>query len=174
MKSRHITPAVLLLLGAFSSTHLAAQSAEMEGFALTAVVDRAHGDLIMAGRYELAEARNRPADRFVKRPETVTPFSYDATTNLCVARTLLGEDAEGICSAAVRAAQAAHDAGRRGRDTRHHLAAALSNRGVVRALAGDDAGARADFARAAALAPDVPAIAQNASHHAAIERLAER
>lgn len=123
-----------------------------QGYQMSAVANRVHGDDVLAGRYEKSIILNRAYARRISRnndPERV--FPYPVSTNLCVAHTMIGklDEAEAYCEAAVKAAKIGVESGqRKDIDYRDEWATALSNRGVLRALSGDEAGAREDFASA--------------------------
>jgi hypothetical protein len=106
------------------------------------VGNRAFGDLISGGDYQLA------IDRIKGRPDD---YPYDTATNMCVALSLLGQPEQAAlhCDRAIELAEASsrprprHWQGRQQVATR--WAVAYSNRGVLRALRGDPAGAEEDF-----------------------------
>lgn len=129
-----------------------------EAFEMTVIRDAAYGSKVVAGKYgeaisKINALKKRPADEF---------FS---SNNLCVAYTK-SRDID-------RAQQACDDAfthaARERRFNSEHLdqanrkykAMALSNRGVLRAISGDDAKARQDFREAMNLKAGISAPARN-------------
>ncbi len=126
-----------------------------QGFEMKAVTDRNHGDLVMAGQYNVAISRNRTWAQAIREntdPDRVFPFAV--ANNLCVAYTMGGKrDEAGVyCDAAERAARVRAELETPNVDSdTANWATALSNRGVLRALGGDEDGARADFRQALAL-----------------------
>lgn len=101
-------------------------------FQMTAVTDRALGEVVLAGDYGTA----------IRELEGANYRRFESSTNLCVAYTLAGEyqKADEACAAAVELSERAA--------VRRDVAVALSNRGVLRAVSGDPSGARQDFSRA--------------------------
>lgn len=122
-------------------------------FTMNAIQDAASGKAILAGRYAAA------IDRIdVTRGSAINRFF--AANNLCVAQVKAGELAAAAesCDLAVASIRSAMDGLRSGlhyapRELayRKFLAIALSNRGVLHAVAGDPSLAHADFADAANL-----------------------
>lgn len=155
---------ITVLIGLPALTGQAARADGIEqGYEMSAVANREHGDDVLAGRYQKAITLNRTYARSILRnsdPERV--FPYPVSTNLCVAHAMIGklDEAGAYCDAAVKAAEIGAESGhRKDIDYRDEWATALSNRGVLRALSGDEAGARADFASAMSLSSEwkVPA-----------------
>jgi tetratricopeptide (TPR) repeat protein len=142
---------VLIALPALTVQAASADGIEQR-YQMSAVANRDHGDDVLAGRYQKAILLNRTYAKLILRnsdPERV--FPYPVSTNLCVAHTKIGklDEAEAYCDAAVKAAEIGAESGhRKDIDYQDEWATALSNRGVLRALSGDEAGARADFASA--------------------------
>ncbi len=121
-------------------------------YTMAVMSETAYGNKIMAGNYAQAiEKINQKAGRY---------DAFSKGTNLCVAYTKSGELelAEEACEAAVVAAGEAKQkraggvlAGAVSFDRDRNLAIALSNRGVLRAVKGQDEQAREDFDAALAL-----------------------
>jgi tetratricopeptide (TPR) repeat protein len=112
-------------------------------YTMTAITDASFGNKVMAGQYE-------QAIQYITAPNYHRKASFEAKTNLCVAYTKTGAigQAEESCSAAI--ADIRNDHFRQER-SRSDLALALSNRGVLRAVKGENELARQDFADAVAL-----------------------
>lgn len=115
-------------------------------YRLAAINDQASGQIVVDGDYD--EAISRLHTKAQNRPPQFTVHN-----NLCVALVASGRfnAASETCDQAV---QTRHKLIRRSRNAPLHLrrdyAIALSNRGVLRALDGDLAGARDDFEEAIA------------------------
>jgi len=123
----------------------------IDGFEMRAVSDLFQGQHLVAGRYRRAISMNRVHDRAILNnadPERVFPFAV--STNLCVAHTMLREldKARVFCDASVRSAQSSQSGHDRDATKRADRVVALSNRAVLRALAGDEKAAREDLAEA--------------------------
>lgn len=107
-------------------------------YEMTYVANQAEGNLVADGRYQ------RAIDRLAANPDDPVVNSL----NLCVAQTLAGRhrDARRSCNRAVDLSeQAARSAPADRRDEHHRTwAIALSNRGVLRAIRGQQ-GAEDDF-----------------------------
>ncbi len=135
-------------------------------YTMITMVDLAHGEDVVAGKYEQA------VEKIKQKKGAVDAFSYN--TNLCVAYTKLGDidNASLACEAAIEEASRIRvvrqsDLSRsfQKQTKKKYLAFALSNRGVLRAAMGDVELARQDF---------VEALAANARIYAAkinLERL---
>ena len=133
-------------------------------FHMTVISDAVFGNRVRNGDYAdaiagITAADVRGRDRFF------------ASTNLCVALTKTGklERAGDACEEAVRLAPAdrastkdAHSA--RSAIDRRYRALALSNRGVLRAIAGDESLAREDFESALDLRGGLSAPARNLAY----------
>lgn len=140
------------------SVLLCSQAAVAGPYGMSVILDRAHGDLVQRGDYLDAIQRITHGSRQL-------PFA--ANNNLCVAQTKLNDfgQAELSCDIAVQLAEFAAEHGHRpDLDYVTELAVALSNRGVLRAMTGDLAGAEDDFRKAAGLNPETDTPAQNLSH----------
>jgi hypothetical protein len=143
-------PMVLLPMLACSAAMLlsAEASAGETSFEMAAYADWPGGKEIEAGDYDAVIAKTTA--RGWRFDATI---SLVATTNRCVAFTLKRElaEAERSCAAALTLAVRA-DRSTYGRFPRESATSkALSNRGVLRALAGSAADAAADFREAAAI-----------------------
>lgn len=122
-------------------------------FTMNAIEDAPSGRAILAGRYSAA------IDKIdATRGSAISRFY--AANNLCVAQVMAGERADAVesCELAVTAIREALDSLHPGLDGavrefayRKYLAIALSNRGVLHAVTGRPALARADFDEAAEL-----------------------
>ena len=144
---RHHTPArlrgIALILALLAGP--VSQAAEGDGYRMIAFEDKAKGHLVVKGRY--AEA----IERLAARRSRATNF--ERNNNLCVAFTKAAQldAAKAACDEAVRLRSdtriAAHTyATPEQRTSIRDRAIALSNRGVVRVLTGDEHGAMQDFA----------------------------
>jgi Flp pilus assembly protein TadD len=132
--------AVLFGAGVFTASALAAPAVAHEvateprasGYQMAAVIDRARGNVVLAGDY--GKAIEDLGGESGKR--------FEASTNLCVAYTMTGnlEKADSECAAALELSEKSA--------VRRDIAVALSNLGVVKAVRGDLGGARKDFNRA--------------------------
>ncbi len=100
-------------------------------FTMMAVIDRASGASLLAGKHE--EAIRELSKRLPRRAE-----AFEVNNNLCVAYVQAREieKAEAACDTAVEKSK---------RGPSHEQAIALSNRGVLRALSGDHFGALYDL-----------------------------
>lgn len=103
-----------------------------DAYRVMVISDQAYGEMLLAGNYEDAiagiEARERRVSRFA------------TSNNLCAAYTVTKNVilAKSACNTAVRLS----------RRTPRDRAVALTNRGVLNALIGDEAAAREDFEEA--------------------------
>lgn len=131
--------AVLLSQASFAQTDYSA-------FRMMAITNASAGGLVVKGKYQAAirrlQARESARDTF------------ELHNNLCVAYTKTGEveKAAQSCEAAIRASGINQEQGWYGsriekQRTLRNSAIALSNRGVLRAVTGNQQGARADFER---------------------------
>ena len=133
-------------------------------FVLTAYPTAIGGHALLAGRY--------PAALQQLRAHT-SPAAFDAaavSTNRCVALSMSAQwpAAQAACDSAVReASQARLDSPAwtvgSGVDGDQRLAVAYADRGVMRWLSHDRAGAQQDFARARMLSPDSGFVTRNLS-----------
>jgi len=168
--SRHTTKrSPRWLLSAAALLALAAPVAPADdpdrGLEMVVYSDTAQGRRLIRGETDTRATR-----------EAVERDRFEAHNNRCVSLTLSGdlERAEVVCNDAVRAARRSAAAGRSGfspqsvsGNVRTNRAMAYTNRGVLRALQGDRAGAWADFEVAQSLSPRVSAATNN------LARLAE-
>ena len=137
-----------------------AEAAESDesAYLMSVVLDRAEGRTIARGNYQRAILR---ATTHSNRQPVAT------NTNLCVAHTMVGQyrHAQHYCDEAVAAAQKADEVGlRKDRDYTMEWAMTLSNRGVLRAMTGDKAGAEEDFRLAIELRSSTELPVQNLAH----------
>ena len=130
-----------------ASTHAGETTATpaAAGYQMAAVIDRARGNIVLAGDYDRAIAK------LGGRPRA----DFESSTNLCVAYTMTGamEQADAACAAALASSQET--------EVRRDIAVALSNLGVVKAVKGDLSGARRDFSRALELESDLRQASKN-------------
>lgn len=118
-----------------------ADAAEAQSpYVMTVIADKAQGEQVVSGQYEDAIAA-------ITAPKSQNRDSFAASNNLCVAYTKMNDlaKATAACADALQVSENKfgpwYDAPRMRRDR----ALALSNRGVIRAITGDDSGARQDF-----------------------------
>jgi len=130
------------------------------GYHMSVYNDAAQGSKILAGKYKLAIEKINA--RTPKRDVVLVK------TNLCVAYAKSGEleQAAQACDEAVLAAQEQHSAKTHlakslASDYERYYAIALSNRGVLKAIAGDLDAAREDFDAAMALRSRLDVIRTN-------------
>ncbi len=153
--------AAMGLAFAVPAAHAEAEADARAGaFEMVVYSDSAQGKRLIEGDYDEALAMS----------EAVNATRFESLNNRCVSLTVSGElsKAEVVCDSAVRAARrsAAAYAGRYSPhgvagDVRTNRAMAFTNRGVLRALQGDRAGAREDFETAVDLSSRVKAAATN-------------
>jgi tetratricopeptide (TPR) repeat protein len=120
------------ILATSAQAHEVAAESPVAGYKMAAVIDRARGNVVLAGNY--AEA--------IEALDTNGREHFASKTNLCVAYTMTGdlEKADAECDAALKLSE--------GKAVRNHIAVALSNLGVVKAVSGDLNGAQQNFNRA--------------------------
>lgn len=143
-----------------ASASLAAE--RQPAFTMTVIHDAYFGKKVVAGDYRSAIERIRA------KPDN-SAASFEAHTNLCVAFVKAGEiDRAGpACNAAVEAARkqaerASKFAPSYGEENwREYEAVALSNRGVLHAVAGEPELARLDFSEALQLRTSIDAPGSN-------------
>lgn len=159
MKNRNLFRNIagsLLAIAAFAPLQAAVAEVPEDSYELLVVVNRAFGDLIVKGQYQ------RAIDRIGGSPN-VYPFA--TATNLCAAYGMLGDldRATPYCDEALERAEKAANSGRRkgNEEMTGKWAHAYSNRGVVRVLRGDEAGAEEDFRMAIELRADMHAPTHN-------------
>lgn len=162
---------IIVTLAALPAMAAAAQQTPSP-YEMIVIADSAHGRLIREGRYRDAIEK---AAKSVKRQD---PF--ELANNLCVAYTLAKdfENALEACDQAVPASTEVLQAAKANplisssvvkRAGARNGAIAYSNRGVLRAMTGDAAGARRDFQTAAALETTIEAPERNLQNLAARE-----
>lgn len=133
---------VLLTLTAVHPQRVMASEEPHTAFELVAIGNQAFGSLIVNGEYQTALGRIAGRSRL---------YPFAAATNQCVALTMLGrlEEAAAFCDKAIEIAARAGLPGPRHWKGRSVVASqgalAYSNRGVMRVLRGDVAGATEDF-----------------------------
>ncbi len=133
-----------------------AETAVSDQYAMAALIDEPYGEELVAGDYSIAiAALEGGASGKVNRKRR-----FGISNNLCVAYVMAqdADKAKASCEAAVRFAGPSDKA------------VALSNRGVIRALAGDTAGAKTDFQAARRLRSSLMAPVRNLSR---LETLAQ-
>src|SRR5690606_12823467 len=135
---------LVLAAGTVDRDALAGQQQPLP-YVMTVIRDQAEGERMLAGEYESAIQKLTASND--------GPAGFAARNNLCVALTKTGQLAAALeaCDAALEQAPPPgsivqfYERGKR-YDGR---AVALANRGVARAISGDEAGARRDFQEAA-------------------------
>lgn len=148
MIKHYYTALATLMLVPFVMAAPASADEPTSDFVLSIVYDRAYGDLVQRGDYERAIRRANSID---------ARFPYPAHTNICVSHVMLGQfdKAAGHCNQSVELAEKAAQTGRRkDRDYLGEWSMALTNRGVMHALAGNIEAAEADFREALKLDAD--------------------
>lgn len=157
---RHLTLAAGLVAAIVAGPALGAERAP--AYTMTVIHDAYFGKKVLSGDYRDAIDRIRANG---DRPAA----SFEAHTNLCVAYVKSGEidRAESACNAAVNAAHKQAERANRfvssyeGERWREFEAVALSNRGVLHAVAGEPELARLDFSRALELRTSIDAPGSN-------------
>jgi Flp pilus assembly protein TadD len=143
---------LLMAVSAQSADAAEAQSP----YVMTVIADMAQGEQVVSGQYEDAIAA-------ITSPNTRNRDSFAASNNLCVAYTKMNDltKATAACADALQVSKNTfgpwYDASR----MRSDRALALSNRGVIRAITGDDSGARQDFELAIKLGKNLSAPLEN-------------
>lgn len=141
----------------------AAFAAERDSaYTMTVIHDAYFGKKVISGDYRAAIDRIRPKD-------DGSTASFEAHTNLCVAYVKAGEieQAEPACDMAVEAARKQADRASKfapsydEQSWREYQAVALSNRGVLHAVAGQTELARLDFSKALELRTRINAPGSN-------------
>lgn len=120
------------ILSTSVQAHELAAESPASRYKMAAVIDRARGNVVLAGNYEKA----------IEVLDSKSGKRFASSTNLCVAYTMTGdlEKADIECDAALTLSE--------GSAVRRDIAVALSNHGVVKAVRGDVKGAEQDFTRA--------------------------
>ena len=162
MKPRRIFVATgaLLVTSLFSATTMAHDEAPLP-YMMTVVQDEAYGHTVTRGRYENAIRR-------ITSEGSRSPGRFADQVNLCVAyaKSVDMEKAGTACDKALagvrkrRVAKSANSSSLAYRAYQQDLAIALSNRGVLRAVAGKFELAREDFTAAIELRGRVSKIAK--------------
>ena len=150
---------IAALLAALVFASPANADEEAQKFEMTVIRDAAHGGKVLFGKHNEAIER-------INSGKTRVSETFYADTNLCVAYTLSAkfDDAETACDRAltdVTEASAKTRITKDERALRRYYALALSNRGVLRALDGNQQHAEQDFAVAMALDTGVTAPGNN-------------
>jgi len=155
--------AAAVALATLSLAGAAAQAAdEHTPFVLTAYINGAGGENLVAGKYAVALGEVQGS-----KANPITASSYQ--TNLCVARTALRQwnEARVACAAAIKDAERSKPRGFYGSslgDAAQHntyIAIAYSNRAVVNWLSKETVAAAEDLAKAHKLAPQADFVARN-------------
>ena len=150
----------LIAAGCFGT---AAADAVESPYTVAVISDAAHGRQVLQGKYEDAIRNIKPSQRGAYA-------RYYAANNLCVAYVMTRniDAAATACNDAITAIRGIVDrqpgTAKRSdiaRTQRKFLAMALSNRGVLNAISGDEERARKDFTQALALEAGLPAPASN-------------
>ena len=125
---------------------------------MTVIRDAAYGGKVTAGKYDEAIVK---INAHTKRPSE----QFFASNNLCVAYTKSNDidSAEKACNDALELAadERGFDSEDLDRIERKYTAMALSNRGVLRAVSGDNVNARRDFLEAMNLEAGLSSPARN-------------
>jgi len=158
MKTNRRSKFFSLLSGiALLTLALPALASDDPAFTLIAYSNAPGGEALLAGDYDTAISIAKPQRRTVG-------LRLSAETNLCVSYTIKGvqDEAEAACRKAVKLASSSPSSTWTGiGETRARRALVYSNRGVMRALAGDQEGARQDLSNAQRIDDETPAYAQN-------------
>jgi len=137
-----------LLIAATASMPALAHEDRAVPFTMAVIIDSAHGSKVQVGNYEQAIER-------ITRSGSRTPKSFADQVNLCVAYAKMNDiqKANSACEAAIAKVRKLDSRMARIRNARNQevlayrsdLALALSNRGVLMAVAGDKERAKQDF-----------------------------
>lgn len=153
-------PAAALLLLSLLAGQAAVAEPPETSYTMMALTDSFHGRLLVSGEYDRA-MRHLSASKRGSR-------SFATQNNRCVALTKYHrvEQALAACTAAIELRSDADDPASRyasvtDRAKRRDKAIAHSNRGVLRAIAGDIDGAREDFEKALELEPGLDEPSEN-------------
>ena len=153
-------PGTLLTISLLAASPVGAHDRQ-DVFEMTVIRDAAFGSKVVSGKHD--EAIERINALKVREPER-----FFVNTNLCVAYTMTREfdAAATACDDALAdlADPSATLPASRERIVRRYRAMALSNRGVLRAVTGDDRSARQDFNAAVALEAGVSAPVRNLAY----------
>lgn len=150
----------LTILIAAASTNAAAEDTAEPKYTVSAISDAAYGAKILAGDYEAAVGK-------IRQSSSVSMRTFYAANNLCVAYVQLRDFANAgtACDSAVAVMRKILDTTRKHAPShaanRKFLAIAMSNRGVFRAINGDEELARKDFSDAIELEARIAAPATN-------------
>jgi hypothetical protein len=157
----HVLPLVLYAAMSLASTTSAWADAQPQPFVLTAYGSAPGGEDLLNGRYPAAVQQLR-----VNGSHALQPAAVSANSCVAYAMTLHWRAAQGACNAAVRDARNARLAAAPWTEsatisTDRALAAAYSDRAVMRWMAGDAHGAHADLERARSFAPQAGFVLKN-------------
>lgn len=154
LTARFVASAAGLLMAVSAQCADAAEA--QSPYVMTVIADMAQGEQVVSGQYEDAIAA-------ITSPKSQNRDSFAASNNLCVAYTKMNDlaKATAACADALQVSKNTfgpwYDASR----MRSDRALALSNRGVIRAITGDDSGARQDFELAIKLGRKLSAPVEN-------------
>lgn len=125
-------------------------------YVMTVISDRAHGEQVVSGHYQEAIAA-------ITLPQKRHKDAFAVSNNLCVAYTKSNDIAKANKSCAEALLMSKYKTGQWYEVVRmrNDQALALSNRGVIRAITGDEDGARQDFQQAIKLGRQLSAPADN-------------
>lgn len=150
--------------------------ADETNYSVSVIRDAAHGQLVLEGEYEAAIQN-------LGESEAVGLEAFYASTNLCVAYLKTGKVtmAKESCDAAVAEIESALQIRETSyglftatsRQRRAFLAIALTNRGVVQAMAGQESLAEADFLAAIDIRSRLNQPERNLEHFTQMASLAE-
>ena len=158
-KPRH-SAVLIATVAVFSQGALSHEAANK--YEMSVISNQAHGAHVVSGNFDEAIEQ-------LSKPGAEKQFEFSVSNNLCVAYTLTGkiEAADAACekavTASIRFAPRATSAAAFSSSRNHtrDKAMALSNRGVFRALNGDQVGAEEDFSSAIELRQRLKAPSRN-------------
>lgn len=158
---RHTAKLAIAATSILAATAAHAADVTAPKMVLTAYINGAGGESVMAGKYDTALTE-------IKRDRSSGSDAYTAKiTNQCVTYTLMKQlqQAKSACDDALRSAkydrQSAlrHSLGSRIQNS--YVAIAYANRAVVQMMAKNPEAAKSDMARAKSLAPDAQFVSDN-------------
>ncbi len=125
-------------------------------YVMTVIADKAQGEQVVSGNYQ--EAIAAITSSLMRQKDT-----FAVSNNLCVAYTKSNDlaNANQHCSEAIRMSKKKYGPWYAAARIRTDQALALSNRGVIRAITGDEDGAREDFQLAIKLGRHLSAPGEN-------------
>lgn len=129
---------------------------KMPAYVMTVIADKAQGEQVVSGEY-------REAIAAITSPHKRHKDAFAVSNNLCVAYTKSNDLAKAnqSCAEALRMSKYKIGQWYEVARMRNDQALALSNRGVIRAISGDEDGARKDFEQAIKLGKHLGAPAEN-------------